>query len=926
MQSFWAFWEANRTGILIGIVGTLIGGIFTVIVLALLRDLLKHVAQKLWGWLVASLHGQGARFRGRYLKAMAERHGRLRLIGIYNQGDLHPPRLREVFISLRVAAGQGDGPKMGWGEALGPDRKRVVILGAPGAGKTTLLDYLVLVLAGEVKHPLRAALGNPIPLVARLRELGTPGKADLMSLLRGSVPLTDIPDGYPKRWLRKGGCAVLLDGLDEVLDEVRHERVVEEIKRLALEFPDNLFVVTCRLAGWHSQLSDVGFQTFEVQELDADDIRQFLAVWYREVLRAKDVNLLGPRPQKGQIQAAEERARIAAGQNAENLWTALSKNENLLRIARTPLLLSLVTLVHYYRVADLPKGRAELYSDCLRILLELWDKSRQVLQVAGPTLKEKLMVLRAIAFHYLENGLLEADLPTLERLVVPLLPKINVAIEAEALVRQIEERSGVLVELALGRYGFAHRALHDALAADWIGEHERDELLLAHVGEERWREVILIAAGRAPAARARALVEALLQSDAEGYEEGAALQVAGLALAEDIQLGDDLRGQVRQRLIERLSREEAAGTFGRLASALLAGDPEAARDWMKETLGGEKDPLRRKRLLDLLPGLGEAHGRSILPVLGRMVGDSTADPGTRTEATLALAKMGISPEKGIWDALGVARESGDERLKAAATWAWCELGRFAELGLVKVPAGEFFMGSREGEGLEREKPQHTLYLPTYYLGRAPVTVRDYRGFLVAKVRKVEALVAFEKANREAEHPVVEVSWPDALAYARWHGMGLPSEAEWEKGARGTDGRTYPWGNEWQTGRANTWDFEARTLLDRLRWRRWRRTTPVGQFSPLGDSPYGCADMAGNVWEWTRSVWGPEIEKAEFGYLYVANDGRENLESLSRRVVRGGAFRPARGDVRCAVRNWSSPDTRNDVIGFRVFVSPFRSGL
>lgn len=235
-------------------------------------------------------------------------------------------------------------------------------------------------------------------------------------------------------------------------------------------------------------------------------------------------------------------------------------------------------------------------------------------------------------------------------------------------------------------------------------------------------------------------MKALLRSDAEDTEEGAALQVAGLALAEDIQLGDDLRGQVRRRLIERLSREEAAGTFGRLAGALLAGDPEAARDWMKETLGGEKDPQRRKRLLDLLPALGEAHGRSILPLLGRMIGDVTAGPDTRKEATLALVRMGIAPEVGVWEALAEAKKAGDEKLKAAATWAWCELGRFAELGLVQVPAGEFLIGSKEDEEQwEREMLQHTLYLPTFYLGKFPVTVRDYRAFLAASGREVAAL-------------------------------------------------------------------------------------------------------------------------------------------------------------------------------------------
>lgn len=923
MQSFHALLEANRTGILIGVVGTLIGGIFTVIVFALLRDFLKHVVGKLWDWLVATAHGQGARFRGRYLGAMVERHGRLKLIGIYNQGDLHPPRLHEVFISLRVAAGQEDGPKMGWSEALGLERKRVVILGAPGAGKTTLLDYLVLILASKVKHPLRSTLGGPVPLVARLRELGTEGKEDLMSLLRASVPLSRVPSWHPERWLQKGRCAVLLDGLDEVLDEERHARTVEEIKRLSSEFPDNLFVITCRLAGWRNQLIDHGFETFEVQELDADDIRKFLGVWYREVLRAKDVNLLGARPRKDQIQAVEERARQEAAERSGELWGALTKNENLLRISRTPLLLSLITLVHYHRRADLPEGRAALYEDCLRILLEQWDKTDKGLQIAGPTLKEKLMVLKAIAFHYLESDLLEADLPALEGVVEPLLPKIRVPVAADALVRQIEERSGVLVELTIGRYGFAHRALHDALAADWIVEHERDDLLLAHAGEERWREVILIAAGRAPAARSRALVEALLQSDADGYEEGAALQVAGLALAEDIQLGDDLRGQVRQRLIESLSREEAAGTFGRLAGALLAGDPEAARDWMKETLGGERDTQRRKRLLDLIPTLGEEHAQPLLPLLGRIVGDSAADSGMRIDAALALARIGIVPAAEVWDALDEARLRGDEKLKAAATWAWCELGRFAQLGLVQVPAGEFLMGSPEWDIHEQgEFPLHTLYLPTYYLGKFLVTGSNYRAFLAASGREVEKPSNWGRSNLHSNHPVVVVSWHDALAYARWKGMGLPSEAEWEKGARGTEGRIYPWGNEWVSGRANCAEAEGTRSGWLQRFRRRRRdggtTTPVGAFSPLGDSPYGCADMAGNVWEWTRSDLA--------AYPYVANDGRENLESPSLRVLRGGAFSSAPRRVRCAVRDRDEPGFRVGLIGFRVVVSPFRSEL
>lgn len=253
-------------------------------------------------------------------------------------------------------------------------------------------------------------------------------------------------------------------------------------------------------------------------------------------------------------------------------------------------------------------------------------------------------------------------------------------------------------------------------------------------------------------------------------------------------------------------------------------------------------------------------------------------------------------------------------LKNAAAWALCESGRFDDLGLVKVPAGEFLMGSLETEwknevGGVAERPQHTLHLPAFYIGRHPVTVKEFSEFLAASGHPIEDRDRFHKLNHHADHPVV-VRWADARAYTQWHGMDLPSEAEWEKAARGTDGRLYPWGNEWQAGHAN--------VLKGWLGRRKATTTPVGAFSPQGDSPYGCSDMAGNVWEWTRSSVG--------SYPYDPADGREELGAVVFRIARGGAANEGSKYARCAIRTFDDWRTPLKLTGFRVVLIPFSSDL
>jgi toxoflavin biosynthesis protein ToxD len=164
--------------------------------------------------------------------------------------------------------------------------------------------------------------------------------------------------------------------------------------------------------------------------------------------------------------------------------------------------------------------------------------------------------------------------------------------------------------------------------------------------------------------------------------------------------------------------------------------------------------------------------------------------------------------------------------------------------------------------------------------------------------------------------VVNVSWYDAKDYCDWlsevtgRRYSLPSEAEWEKGARGTDGRIYPWGNQWDATRCNSKESGP------------HETTSVHAY-PQGASPDGLLDMAGNVWGWTRSLWGKKMERPDYRYLYRPTDGREDLDAGQeiRRVLRGGAFYNSRRNVRCAHRLRLDPDLSHRLIGFQVVVLP-----
>lgn len=260
-----------------------------------------------------------------------------------------------------------------------------------------------------------------------------------------------------------------------------------------------------------------------------------------------------------------------------------------------------------------------------------------------------------------------------------------------------------------------------------------------------------------------------------------------------------------------------------------------------------------------------------------------------------------------------------------------------QLNFIKIPASEFTMGSNRSKDIEAhddELPAHILHVSDYFIMKYPVTNEQYHQFVQATGYRVplfwkDGVYPADKAN----HPVVGVTRQDALAFCLWAGqttglpIRLPTEPEWEKAARGPDMRLFPWGNTWKEGVCNT------------REGKYNGTTSVDRFSPQGDSPYGVADMGGNVQEWCSSLFG--------SYPYDPTDGREEYvyklqessllpkiwatgttsliesaeASTGKAVIRGGSWRETKFQARCAYRGWAAPLHRSEDTGFRCCYEP-----
>jgi formylglycine-generating enzyme required for sulfatase activity len=635
-----------------------------------------------------------------------------------------------------------------------------------------------------------------------------------------------LDEAFFRHKLENGSAILLLDGLDEAPGRKERESIARLFESATYAFDRCRFVVTTRPLTYMGETVLADFRVAQIEPLGRDPIEKFLERWCH-----------------GLFPGGSE----AANRHLSELREAMRARPEIRRMARNPVMLTALAVVQWNE-RRLPEQRADLYRSIITWLARAREK-RPGRETADRCLA--LLQCLALAMQDQPNGRqVQVSKSRAAEILAPYfvtVPESERLGKAQAFISQEEVDSGILVSRG-GEVRFWHLTFQEYLATRALAgmaDSAQYELLLAanKIYRPEWREMALLLGG-------------VLVEQGPG-------KVNGLISA----------------VLERLGREPSLSGQARCVGLLGA----IVQDL--RPVGFEPSDPRYKSILEsVLCAFDEVTAHSI-------------DLKVRIEAAEALGQAGdprlardnwITIKAGkFW--MGAQKEDPPQPDRNAAS----EQGASASRSPQKE---EPLKGSRDPEASKEESPPHEVYLDAYQIGRYPVTVEEYRRFVddegyrnqrfwrAGGFGESEEPEVWDEQLRHPNRPVVGVSWYEAAAYCEWAGGRLPTEAEWERAARGLDKRRYPWGNEWPDA------TRANYLMGKV-----GEPTPVGLY-PRGATPDGILDLSGNVWEWVADWYEEDY------YQKSPSSNPKGPEHGSFRVERGGSCYSDSSRLRAAYRN------------------------